>query len=242
MGLIAIVGGTGLTRLDGLEILESREVNTEFGEPSSALEFGRYGGQEVVFLPRHGKNHTVPPHMVNYRANIRALKDAGVSEIVAVNAVGGIDSQLSAESLMVPHQIVDYTWGREFTYADLNNVMHVDFSFPYSENVRQKLLAAAKNLSISVHNGGVFGITQGPRLETAAEIDRLENDGCDIVGMTGMPEAALARELDLDYGCIALVVNMAAGRSEGIITMAEIENALANGMGRVRSILAAYLS
>jgi len=242
MSLIAIVGGTGLTQLDGLELTESRAVETPYGEPSADLEFGRFAGQDVVFLARHGKSHTLPPHKVNYRANIYALKHAGVSEVVAVNAVGGINPQMTAESLVVPHQIVDYTWGREFTFSDIGNVLHVDFSFPYSEGIRRKLLASAKSAGIPVHNGGVFAITQGPRLETAAEIDRLEKDGCDIVGMTGMPETALARELDLEYGSLALVVNMGAGRSKGIITMQEIEAALVKGMGQVRTLLAAYLA
>ncbi len=242
MSLIAIVGGTGLTELEGLQITESRAVETRYGAPSAPLEFGRFGEQDVVFLARHGKGHRLPPHQVNYRANIAALRDAGVSDIIAVNAVGGINPHMGAESLVVPHQIVDYTWGREFTFAEEGNVLHVDFSFPYTESIRQGLLAAAKKAGISVHNGGVYGATQGPRLETAAEIDRLDKDGCDIVGMTGMPEASLAREANLNYACLALVVNMGAGRSAGIITMEEIDLALKNGMGRVRTLLSTYLS
>lgn len=242
MSLIAIVGGTGLTELEGLQITESRAVETRYGVPSAPLEFGRFGQQDVVFLARHGKGHRLPPHQVNYRANIAALRDAGVSDIIAVNAVGGINPHMVAESLVVPHQIVDYTWGREFTFAEEGNVLHVDFSFPYTESIRQGLLAAAKKAGISVHNGGVYGATQGPRLETAAEIDRLDKDGCDIVGMTGMPEASLAREANLNYACLALVVNMGAGRSSGVITMEEIDLALKNGMGRVRTLLSTYLS
>lgn len=242
MSLIAIVGGTGLTELEGLQITESRAVETRYGAPSAPLEFGRFGQQDVVFLARHGKGHRLPPHQVNYRANIAALRDAGVSDIIAVNAVGGINPHMVAESLVVPHQIVDYTWGREFTFAEEGNVLHVDFSFPYTESIRQGLLTAAKKAGISVHNGGVYGATQGPRLETAAEIDRLDKDGCDIVGMTGMPEASLAREANLNYACLALVVNMGAGRSSGIITMEEIDLALKNGMGRVRTLLSTYLS
>jgi len=242
MGLIAIVGGTGLTELQGLELTDTRTLETEYGVPSAALEFGRFGQQPVVFLARHGKGHTVPPHQVNYRANIQALKQVGVEKIIAVNAVGGINPQMGAESLVIPDQIIDYTWGREFTFADQGNVLHVDFSYPYSEPLRQSLLTAAAELGLEVHDGGVYGATQGPRLETAAEVDRLERDGCDIVGMTGMPEASLAREAELEYACLSLVVNMAAGRSEGIITMDDIELAIKNGMGNVRAILAQLLS
>ena len=242
MSLIAIVGGTGLTELEGLWITESQAVTTRYGAPSAPLEFGRFGERDVVFLARHGKGHRLPPHQVNYRANIAALRDAGVTDIIAVNAVGGINAKMGAEALVVPHQIVDYTWGREFTFADEGNVLHVDFSYPYSDALRQGLLKAAAGCGLKAHDGGVYAATQGPRLESAAEIDRLEKDGCDIVGMTGMPEASLAREAGLNYACVALVVNMAAGRSEGIITMEEIELALKNGMGNVRSLLARFLS
>lgn len=242
MSLIAIVGGTGLTELDGLSIRESRTVETRYGPPSAALEFGRFGEQEVVFLARHGKGHRLPPHQINYRANITALKSVGVADIIAVNAVGGINPAMGAEALVVPHQIIDYTWGREFTFAEEGNVLHVDFSFPYSDRLREGLLAAGRKTGLQVHDGGVYGATQGPRLETAAEVDRLERDGCDIVGMTGMPEASLAREADLNYACLSLVVNMAAGRSDGIITMEEIDRCLKTGMQNVRTLLAAFLS
>lgn len=242
MSLIAIVGGTGLTELDGLEITESRVVETPYGTPSAPLEFGRFGQKDVLFLARHGKGHTVPPHQVNYRANIQALKQVGVQDIIAVNAVGGINPAMVAESLVVPDQIVDYTWGREFTFADKGNVIHVDFTYPYTESLRQGLLSAAARLGLSVHAGGVYAATQGPRLESIAEINRLERDGCDIVGMTGMPEASLAREAELNYACLSLVVNMAAGRSEGIITMEDIERAIKNGMGNARALIAGFLS
>ena len=242
MSLIAIVGGTGLTELDGLSIRESRTVETRYGPPSAALEFGRFGEQEVVFLARHGKGHRLPPHQINYRANITALKSVGVTDIIAINAVGGINPAMGAEALVVPHQIVDYTWGREFTFAEEGNVLHVDFSFPYTESLREGLLAAGRKTGLTVHDCGVYGATQGPRLETAAEVDRLERDGCDIVGMTGMPEASLAREADLNYACLSLVVNMAAGRSDGIITMEEIDRCLKTGMQNVCTLLAAFLS
>jgi len=242
MSLIAIVGGTGLTELEGLEKTESRVVDTRYGAPSAPLEFGRFGQQDVVFLARHGKGHSLPPHQVKYRANISALKSVGVTDIIAVNAVGGINPAMGAEALVVPDQIVDYTWGREFTFAEEGNVLHVDLSYPYDDALRAGLLAAGKKAGLKVHDGGVYAATQGPRLETAAEINRLERDGCDIVGMTGMPEASLAREADLKYACLSLVVNMAAGRSEGIITMEDIDRCLKTGMQNVRALLAAFLS
>ncbi len=242
MTVIAIVGGTGLTELEGLDISEKRIVETPYGNPSAPLMFGRLADKEVVFLPRHGEGHKLPPHQINYRANIHALKSVGVTDVIAVNAVGSINPQMGAEAVVVPHQIVDYTWGREFTFADAGNVIHVDFTYPYHEAIRQGLLKAAKEAAQSIHNGAVYAATQGPRLESAAEIDRLEKDGCDLVGMTGMPEAGLAREAELNYASLALVVNMAAGRSEGVITMEEIEQALLNGMQNIRVILKGYLN
>lgn len=237
----AIIGGTGLTSLEGFDVRETRRVETPYGETSAPLALGTYGGRDVVFLPRHGSGHSLPPHLVNYRANLWALREAGVQQIVAVNAVGGINPAMGAEALVVPHQVVDYTWGRESSFSEPGKVIHIDFTHPYTEALRQTLIAAGRSLGFAIHDHGVYGATQGPRLETIAEIDRMERDGCDIVGMTGMPEACLARELELEYACLSLVVNMAAGRSEGIITMADIQLALDNGMGRVRDILRAFL-
>jgi 5'-methylthioinosine phosphorylase len=238
----AIIGGTGLTSLEGFDARETRRVETPYGETSAPLALGTYGGRDVVFLPRHGSGHSLPPHLVNYRANLWALREAGVRQIVAVNAVGGINPAMGAEALVVPHQVVDYTWGRESSFSEPGKVIHIDFTHPYTDSLRQALISAGRSLGYVVHDHGVYGATQGPRLETIAEIDRMERDGCDIVGMTGMPEACLARELELEYACLSLVVNMAAGRSEGIITMADIQLALDNGMGRVRDILRAFLT
>ena len=180
---------------------------------------------------------------VNYRANLWALKQAGAEAILAVNAVGGIHTAMGTGHFCVPHQLIDYTSGREHTYFadDLEQVTHIDFSYPYSEALRQQLIAALAAEGVGYSSQGVYACTQGPRLETVAEIARLERDGCDIVGMTGMPEAALARELGLDYACLALVVNPAAGKSTAVITMAEIERALHDGMGKVKSTLARVL-
>lgn len=235
--MLAIIGGTGLTELDGLTIDEQKTIETPYGATSASLEVGQLAGQKVVFLARHGKGHTLPPHQVNYRANIWALRELGVTGIVAVNAVGGINPAMGPEALVVPHQIIDYTWGRETSFSEFGKVIHIDFTHPYDEDLRDALTDAGEMQGYLIHSQAVYAATQGPRLETAAEINRLERDGCDIVGMTGMPEACLARELEMPYACLSLVVNMAAGRSPGIITMADIEKALDSGMSKVRGLL-----
>lgn len=244
MTTYAIIGGTGLTRLEGLKVRDAGLMDTPFGATSTAIIHGKYAGSEVMFLARHGHPHRIPPHQVNYRANIWALRQAGAEKIIAVNAVGGISEGLETGHFCVPDQIIDYTWGREHTFfeGNLEQVTHVDFSYPYDAQLRRRLIAAAAAQGFVCKNRGVYGCTQGPRLETAAEIRRMERDGCDIVGMTGMPEAALARELNMSYACLALVVNPAAGKSSGMITMHQIEEAVASGMGKARQILARVLS
>lgn len=244
MTTYAIIGGTGLTQLDGLEIQRSVEIETPYGAPSAPVLVGEYAGREVLFLARHGHPHRFPPHKVNYRANLWALKQAGAEAVLAVNAVGGIHSAMGTGHFCVPHQVIDYTSGREHTYFadDLEHVTHIDFSYPYSEPLRGQLIAALAVEGHAYSDFGVYGATQGPRLETVAEIARMERDGCDIVGMTGMPEAALAREIDLAYACLALVVNPAAGKSTDVITMAEIEEALHQGIGKVRGVLGRVLA
>lgn len=237
--LTAIIGGTGLTSLSDLIIDERECLTTPYGDPSSDLMFGKLHGQEIVFLARHGDPARIPPHRVNYRANLWALKTAGVTSILAVAAVGGITSAMAPSKIAIPDQIIDYTYGREHTlFADnLNHVTHIDFTHPYTPRLREKLLTAAQQAQVEVINGGVYGCTQGPRLETPAEITRMERDGCDLVGMTGMPEASLARELEIDYACCAVVANWAAGKQPGEITMAEIESNLRQGMADLSRIL-----
>ncbi|MHA6493766.1 S-methyl-5'-thioinosine phosphorylase [Pseudomonas borbori] len=243
MTVCAIIGGTGLTRLDGLTINTARHFDTPYGAPSAPVLHGDYAGREVLFLARHGHPHRIPPHQVNYRANLWALREAGAQAIIAVNAVGGIHPAMGTGHFCVPHQIIDYTSGRAHTFYEdeLEHVTHVDFSHPYDAQLRNKLTAALDQERCGYSSHGVYGCTQGPRLETVAEIARMERDGCDIVGMTGMPEAVLARELALPYACLALVVNPAAGKSKGLITMAEIECALEEGMGQVKAVLAHVL-
>jgi 5'-deoxy-5'-methylthioadenosine phosphorylase len=241
---LAIIGGTGLTSIEELNILDYLNVDTPYGAPSAPLIKGELAGKEIIFLARHGNQHTIPPHKINYRANIWALHSIGVTDVIAVAAVGGIHQNFSPEKIVIPTQIIDYTYGRKHTYFedDLSEVVHTDFTHPYSETLRQKLLQAAKDCNIDVFDGGVYGATQGPRLETAAEINRMEKDGCDIVGMTGMPETALAKELGLNYACCALSVNWAAGRSEKEITMDDIKKAIGAGVKAMKSIILSIAS
>jgi len=237
--VIAIIGGTGLTQLVDLEILENEWPETRYGEPSASLIHGRLKSREIVFLPRHGEQHRIPPHKINYRANIFALKARGVRSVIAVNAVGGITPRMAPETICIPDQIIDYSYGRDQSFSDgsSDSVQHIDFTEPYHPNVRDALKRAATALGLDIHYGGVYGCTQGPRLESRAEVNRLERDGCDIVGMTGMPEAGLARELGLEYASINLVVNWAAGRSDEMITMSSIQAHLDKGMVNVRQLL-----
>ena len=239
--MLAIIGGSGLTQLGNLDVSHREVVRTPYGEPSGALLFGRICDCPVVFLARHGYGHTILPHRVNYRANIWALRAVKAKRIVSVASVGGIRAGLGPGMLVVPHQIIDYTWGRDTTYHEGQDepVVHIDFTEPYDVELRSQVLAAAERAGEPAVDGAVYAATQGPRLETAAEIDRLERDGADIVGMTGMPEAALARELGLPYATIAVVANYAAGRgeSEHAIRFEKIEDVLQESMTRVRHII-----
>jgi len=236
---LAIIGGTGLTKLDTLDINNREIVHTPYGDPSGPISHGELHGKKVLFLPRHGYGHTIPPHKINYRANIWALKEAGAQKVLAVAAVGGITQEMQAGALVVPDQIIDYTHSRITTYFEegLQSVVHIDFTRPYSEELRELIIQAAKAANVTVVTNGTYAATQGPRLETAAEVGRLERDGCHIIGMTGMPEAALARELELDYATCAVVANAAAGKGSGEITMQEIEKELNIGMKKVGLIL-----
>lgn len=239
MANLAIIGGTGLTQLTEWVIRRREVMHTPYGEPSGPLTFVEYRGHEAVFLPRHGAQHSIPPHRINYRANLWALRQAGIKKIVAVAAVGGITPEMEPTRIVAPDQIIDYTDSRSQTFfeGDSAGVHHVDMTWPYSETLRQHLIASSQEANIPVVARGTYGATQGPRLETAAEIQRMERDGCHLVGMTGMPEATLARELDLDYACCAVVANWAAGRSDQIITMEDVQRNLHIGMQSVRQIL-----
>lgn len=238
MTVIAIIGGSGLTQLENLETPSREAVHTPYGDPSSEMVFGHLKDREVVFLPRHGVDHTIPPHAINYRANIWAIKQTGATHVIAVNAVGAI-VDLQVGSLAFPNQIIDYTYGREHTFfgAQHGQVTHVDFSDPYCESLREALIAGAAQASLSAPAQITYAATQGPRFETAAEIARFERDGAHVVGMTGMPEAGLARELGLCYAAIAIIVNPAAGKTTGEISLEEIEQHLQVGVAKVRVLL-----
>ena len=241
---LAVIGGTGLYDFPGLQNVQRRAIETPYGEASGAIVIGTIGGRDIAFLARHGEDHRHAPHRVNYRANVWALREAGARRIVGVNAVGGIRDDMAPRVLAVPDQLIDYTSGRLSSYSDVDGrkVEHIDFTEPYSADLRRRLIDAAKRASIAVVDGGCYGATQGPRLETRAEIARLRRDGCDLVGMTGMPEAALARELGVDYACLALVANWAAGcGDESMISLDEIFAHLAAATANVPAIIAALL-
>lgn len=241
--MLGIIGGSGLDQLPGLVITERRVCATLYGEPSADLVFGTLHGQTLVFLPRHGVDHSLAPHRINYRANMWALQAQGVCNVVAVSTVGGITKNMVAGALVVPDQVIDYTHGRESTYFDgiIEPLQHIDFTLPFSNGMRRRLLAAGRNAGFELQDGATYGATQGPRLETAAEIRRMERDGADIVGMTGMPEAVLARELGLSYAMLAVVVNPAAGKGDNAkaVSLDDIKAVSEAAMKKVRLILEA---
>ncbi len=239
--MIAVIGGSGLTQLANLEITGRKIVRTPYGEPSGPLTFGHIGDKEVVFLARHGYGHTLAPHEINYRANMWALHAQEVTRVISVCTVGGIAASLAAGTIVVPDQIVDYTWGRPSTFFEGAQaaVAHIDFTHPYCEETRAMALAAAREAGVPVVDGGTYATTQGPRLETKAEIDRLERDGATMVGMTGMPETALARELGMSYAALAVVVNPAAGRGSSArsVSLEEIPRVIEVAMAKVRLVV-----
>jgi len=256
---IALVGGSGFNEYPGLNITRVVESETPYGL-SAPISFGEVirdsgKGQSseqesadrtdrtVIFMPRHGSNHRTPPHLINYRANIWALKNCGVKNIIAMNAVGGINEDMGPGTIIFPHQIIDYTHGREHTYftGGESGVEHADFTDPFTEDWRKKLIEIGRGTGLNIKESGVYACTQGPRLETAAEINRLRNEGCDLVGMTVMPEAALARELDLHYASISIVVNWAAGLSPEPITIDAIYQQLEASKEDLIKLLSAIL-
>lgn len=243
---LAVIGGTGVYAFPGLEHPERIDASTRWGAPSSAIVIGEVNGKRVAFLARHGELHTFAPHHVNYRANIDALHELGVRRVVGVNAVGGIRDDMGPRVLAVPDQLIDYTHRvSSFCDAEGEAVLHVEFGEPYTESLRRGLLDAARRAGVAVIDGGCYGATQGPRLETRAEIARMRRDGCDLVGMTGMPEAALARERGMDYACVAVVANWAAGCGPdpgAPISLEEIHAHLAAATGRVPAIVCALLA
>ncbi|MBL8201965.1 MAG: S-methyl-5'-thioinosine phosphorylase [Chromatiales bacterium] len=244
---LGIIGGTGSAGLFPGGVPVVLPASQPWGPASSAPVHSVLAGHEVIFLPRHGAADAaaIPPHRVNYRANLWTLRELGVDHVVAINAVGGIDRAAPPGRLVIPDQIIDYTWGREHTFTGDARfpLQHVDFTGPFTPALRNRLVAAAVDLGLDALRTATYGATQGPRLESAAEIDRLERDGCHVVGMTGMPEAGLARELGLSYAMCCVVVNHAAGRvPAGVTIHAQIEDFLAEGMAAVRRLIGALLA
>ncbi len=244
MSKIAIIGGTGVSNMPGMTLSHREMVKTIYGAPSSPLIHGSINDCDVIFLARHGGRHTIPPHMVNYRANIKALSEIGVTHVIALAAVGGIADECVDQSIVIPDQIIDYTYERSHTFhgAKHDKFEHIDFTEPYSAHIRKQLITVAGSLNLPLVPQGVYGATQGPRLETAAEIRRMENDGCTIVGMTGMPEASLARELGIEYACCAMVVNRAPGKVDTGISFSDIEKNLKGGVAHVQKLITQVLA
>lgn len=244
---LAVIGGTGVYALGELADVETHQPVTPYGAPSGPVRVGLYAGRRVAFLARHGEGHSLPPHRINYRANLAALKALGASRVLALNTVGGITERFGPRMLACPDQLIDYTWGRLATVCEEpgSEVLHVDFGDPYTPALRQQVLAAAARAGVEVVDGGCYGATQGPRLETRAEIARMRRDGCDLVGMTGMPEAGLARELGLDYACLAIVANWAAGAGpdvDEVITLQDVLDNVAAAMAGVPPLLRSLLA
>lgn len=240
MKKIALIGGTGTEQVLPHGRGGGKVVTTPFGAPSSAiLEWGTPSSR-FFFIARHGHDGEILPHRVNYRANVWAIRDLQPDHVIGLNSVGGIAAEAWPMRLIFPDQLVDYTWGRAHTFTDASDaaVRHVEFTRPVSHGLREKLIGHADALELDYMSTGTYAVTQGPRLETAAEIDRLERDGCHIVGMTAMPEAALARELALDYVICAVVVNWAAGRGpSGSGIHDDMQRYLTGGMNQVDRLL-----
>jgi 5'-methylthioinosine phosphorylase len=244
---LAIIGGTGVYALAELEDVQPHQPVTRYGAPSGPIRIGALAGRRVAFLARHGEGHALPPHKVNYRANLSALQALGARRVLALNTVGGITERFGPRVLACPDQLIDYTWGRVSTFCEEegSEVLHVDFGDPYTSALRRSLADAAARAGVTLEQGGCYGATQGPRLETKAEIARMRRDGCDLVGMTGMPEAGLARELGLDYACLAIVANWAAGAGpdpDEVITLQDVLDNVAAASAGIPALLREMLA
>lgn len=244
---LAVIGGTGVYSLGELADAEAHQPVTPYGSPSGPIRVGTYAGRRVAFLARHGEAHSIPPHRINYRANLAALKAIGASRVLALNTVGGIGERFGPRVLACPDQLIDYTWGRISTLCEEpgTEVLHVDFGDPYTPALRREVVAAAERAGVALAGGGCYGATPGPRLETKAEIARMRRDGCDLVGMTGMPEAGLARELGMDYACLGIVANWAAGAGpdpDEVITLQDVLDNVAAAMEGVPRLLHALVA
>jgi 5'-methylthioinosine phosphorylase len=243
---LAVIGGTGLYKLADLQDVTTQQPDTRFGAASGPIRVGTLDGHRVAFLARHGEGHSLPPHKINYRANLAALQALGATRVLALNTVGGITERFGPRVLACPDQLIDYTWGRISTVCEEpgTEVLHVDFGEPYTRSLREAVIAAAAKAGVGLVADGCYGATQGPRLETRAEIARMRRDGCDLVGMTGMPEAGLAREMGLDYACLAIVANWAAGAGpdpDEVITLQDVLDHVAAASSGLPRLLSALL-
>ncbi len=240
MVAIAIIGGTGMSQLDQFTVQRREMVKTPYGVPSCPLVFGELNGVSVVFLSRHGNRQSIPAHMVNYCANVWALHSVGVKRVVAVGVVGAIDDACNVGDIVIPDQIIDYTTDRSKSYerGHVEGFHQIDFSYPFNDALRQELIQGGGRVGVSMVDHGTYGTVSGPRLETVAEVRRMEQDGCSIVGMSCMPEAALARELELDYAFCAVTVNPAAGKGDGVINVPDWQSTIETGTASAQLLLA----
>lgn len=243
MADIGIIAGSGFNEVEGIEVRELKRVTTPYGEPSDLYRLSEISGREVVLLSRHGTPHHIPPHKINYRANIWGFRELGVERILSVNAVGGINRELRPGAVVIPDQVIDMTHGREATFYDGNEVVHIDFTYPFCSELREALTGAGASLKqgMSVQRSGAYICVNGPRLESKAEIEYFSTMNADIVGMTIMPEAALARELELCYAGISVVTNYAAGRSPRRLTTTEVVEGMKAAMKQVRELISGAL-
>ncbi len=236
--MIGIIGGSGLYTIEGVVIKEMKKVLTPFGVPSDSYMVSEISGKNVIFLPRHGSKHDIPPHKINYRANIWGFKELGAERIISFGATGGISPEMKPGTIVVVDQIIDMTKGRDATFHDgEDGVVHIDFTEPYCPELRKAISSAGKKTEIELKESGTYVCTNGPRLETKAEIKFFSAVGADVVGMTAMPEAALAREAELCYAGIAVVTNYAPGITGKKLTATELIDVMNKTSGRLKTLL-----
>lgn len=242
MPVLGVIGGSGIYDVPGLDITDSVKLTTPYGEPSDLYRIGKSDGIEVAFLPRHGSMHHIQPHKINYRANIWGFRELGVSKILSISASGGISAAIAPGSIVVPDQIIDMTSGRDSTFHDEEEVVHVDFTVPFCPDLRENIFAASEKAGIRLTGKGTYICVNGPRLETAAEIRAFSVMGADMVGMTGMPEAVLARELEICFAAISVITNHAAGISGGKLTATEVAKSMKASAEDIKGLLKAFFA
>jgi 5'-methylthioadenosine phosphorylase len=238
MPVLGVIGGSGIYDIPGLDITDSVKLSTPYGEPSDLYRIGKSGGAKVAFLPRHGSIHHIQPHKINYRANIWGFREIGVKKILSIGASGGIT--IEPGSIVVPDQIIDMTSGRDSTFHDEEEVVHVDFTTPFCPDLRTHIFATSGNAGITIVGKGTYICVNGPRLETAAEIRAFSLLGADMVGMTGMPEAVLARELEICFAAISVITNRAAGISGEMLTATEVAESMKASAEKIKGLLRAF--